>query len=245
MDARLIEHGAEPGDWNMAVDEALLATAQRGGPPCLRFYGWTPATLSLGYFQVAADRDLHPPSLAVPLVRRATGGGAILHQHELTYSFTTAARARSHAETEALYVAFHETARDLLAQLGVTSNLWGPVAGETGSEPFLCFQRRARGDLVAGEHKLLGSAQRRARGGLLQHGSLLLQTSPHAPELPGLSELAPAVPDLDELRRQWIRRLGERLGLRWEASELMDLERETACQLRGGKFGSFAWTLRR
>src|ERR1700690_2091076 len=74
------------GAWNMALDEALLEAAQNEGIATLRFYSWREATLSLGYFQGAADRRLHQASADCASVRRASGGGAILHDCELTYS---------------------------------------------------------------------------------------------------------------------------------------------------------------
>src|SRR6185295_18138238 len=74
------------GAWNMAVDEALLETAATTGQATLRFYQWQEPTLSLGYFQSVADRQQHAASLDCPVVRRASGGGAILPDRELTYS---------------------------------------------------------------------------------------------------------------------------------------------------------------
>ena len=174
----------------MAVDEVLLERAAEGAPPCLRFYRWSEPTLSLGYFQSVAARAEHPESRHVPLVRRSTGGGAILHHHELTYSWTCSTIHRSAAASRELYLAFHETARELLHPLGIQAELvTTPLLSVPGPEPFLCFQRRAEGDLVVGPHKILGSAQRRRQGALLQHGSLLLKTSDQAPQLAGLAAL--------------------------------------------------------
>src|SRR5882724_9809402 len=83
---RLIIDPPAHGAWNMAVDEALLESAAVDGIATLRLYQWSEPTLSLGYFQPAADRQTHPASRECPLVRRASGGGAILHDRELTYS---------------------------------------------------------------------------------------------------------------------------------------------------------------
>src|ERR1700690_1334272 len=76
---RLIWDDSSAGAWNMALDEALLESADADGLATLRFYRWSEPTLSLGYFQAAADRRLHPASLDCTLVRRSSGGGAILH----------------------------------------------------------------------------------------------------------------------------------------------------------------------
>src|SRR5688500_12298617 len=86
MDARLIVDSPANGSWNMALDEALFQTTQSSRQVTLRFYQWSAPTLSLGYFQAAADRQKHDASRDCPLVRRSTGGGAIVHDVELTYS---------------------------------------------------------------------------------------------------------------------------------------------------------------
>ena len=82
---RVIVDPPADGAWNMAVDEALLLSDERTGLT-IRFYQWEEPTLSLGYFQSLAEREQHPPSVDCPMVRRASGGGAILHDRELTYS---------------------------------------------------------------------------------------------------------------------------------------------------------------
>ncbi len=85
-DCRLIVHPPSPGAWNMAVDEALLMDAVENGVATLRFYQWSEPTLSLGYFQRYSDREQHAASRKCAVVRRQSGGGAILHDRELTYS---------------------------------------------------------------------------------------------------------------------------------------------------------------
>jgi lipoate-protein ligase A len=203
------------GTWNMALDEALLLQAAEGGPPTLRLYGWEQPTLSLGYFQRNADRQLHRPSLPCAAVRRTTGGGAILHDRELTYSCALPSGHRLARRAEDLYYAIHKSIVLALAQLGFIARLQscGPSAStparnaasnhgcsatqsisvaksaEMPPQPFLCFQRRTAGDVVLGEQKIAGSAQRRCRGAVLQHGSILLARSEYAPELRGIGDL--------------------------------------------------------
>ena len=87
MFCRLFIDPPAPGSWNMALDETLLESAADGGESSLRFYGWSQPTLSLGYFQPYDDRCQHAASRNCPAVRRASGGGAILHDREITYSF--------------------------------------------------------------------------------------------------------------------------------------------------------------
>jgi len=82
------------GSWNMAVDEVLLGAVAKSGTSALRFYQWKSPTLSLGYFQSYSERSKHPTSLAADALRRLSGGGAILHDRELTYSLILPASPR-------------------------------------------------------------------------------------------------------------------------------------------------------
>ena len=255
MEARLIIHAPAAGAWNMAVDEALLESAAGGGVACLRFYQWAEPTLTLGYFQACADRQSHAASLACPCVRRATGGGAIVHDRELTYSFTLPVAGRGIGELKPLYDAFHQTLIDELATFGAAATLCdGRRLGLAGSaeptppnspEPFLCFQRRSAGDVLLDEAKVCGSAQRRQRGALLQHGSVLLRRSLAAPELPGIEDLSGWPVGIAELVAGWQRRLADHLGLRLLPSHISDEESRCANELRVGKFESSSWNRRR
>jgi lipoate-protein ligase A len=245
MEVRVIIDPPAAGAWNMAVDEALLRTASEQQQIILRFYQWQPATLSLGYFQRLSDRAEHPASLALPVVRRASGGGAIVHDRELTYSLALPlAHTRKQAEL-AWYRALHETARDLLQEWGVPAEFWSGTPSPRDDAPFLCFQRRSAMDLVAGPHKLLGSAQRRSRTALLQHGSLLLGPSPAAPELPGAGafETGPLDPHL--VSAAWQQAVSERVGWRCQPSALRAAERDLAQSLAVTRFSGAAWTARR
>ena len=188
---RLVIDDACPGSWNMAVDEALLEQAAAGGTATLRFYRWSEPTLSLGYFQTYQSREGHRPSRDCPIVRRASGGGALVHDRELTYSFTAPISDRAAADVEQLYYAFHETMVSTLDSFGIEAALVTTAAAvKPTKEPFLCFQRRTAGDLLVGGAKVLGSAQRRRKSAVLQHGGLLISKSASAPELDGISELA-------------------------------------------------------
>lgn len=177
----------------MAVDQALLEFAAQQNCAVLRIYQWSEPTLSIGYFQRNQDRQSHPPSEGLTWVRRASGGGAIIHHHDITYSLSVPQRtSRLGASTE-LYDLVHGAWVEWLKQNGYPASKWSPqnrVQQGGDSKPFLCFERRATGDIVVGEHKLLGSAQRRIQGGMLQHGSLLIRTSGFSPQLIGLSNLA-------------------------------------------------------
>lgn len=242
-DCRLIVHAPAAGVWNMAVDEALLESTAGGGLPTLRFYQWNEPTLSLGYFQRFADRGTHAASLDCPIVRRTTGGGAILHDRELTYSLSVPAGHRLARRPAELYDRMHRSLVQALEQLGAASQVLatgadrGPMA-----EPFLCFQRRASGDVVQAGAKIAGSAQRRHRGAILQHGSVLVETSPAAPELPGLEQTARVVVQPERLLEHWRDPLARELELNFAPGELSAAEQSRANELVAEKFATVAWT---
>jgi lipoate-protein ligase A len=221
----------------MAVDETLLESAARENRLTLRSYQWSEPTLSLGYFQRYEDRQRHRASLAAVCVRRSTGGGAILHDRELTYSIAV---PQSHAlgrNAQQLYDALHQSLIDCLRKFGVADLC---LAAETsGSESFLCFQRRAIGDVLLGSHKVAGSAQRRRHSAVLQHGSILLSASQMAPELPGINDLTNATLTADELAARW------KLPFELEPGEFMPNECLRAAELAETRFDDRQWTLRR
>lgn len=236
--ALLVRDEARSGIDNMRIDDCLLQRASPDGPIVVRIYRWSEPTLSLGHFQqieeLADDTaSRSQPSLnRLPWVRRKTGGGAILHDQEITYSFVIPASkgVMDKGANEVLYRAVHEAVRDGLIDLGVeaalSENCTCAVATTAGEkEPFLCFQRRTPVDLVVGAHKVLGSAQRRTRTGLLQHGSLLLRASREFEALRGIEDLGEIPREfhwqewlLDRLREG----LGSILDLNYEDLELKD-----------------------
>jgi lipoyl(octanoyl) transferase len=245
MELRLIIDSPAPGQWNMAMDEALMHSAGRAGQGgSLRFYFWDVPTLSLGYFQSHADRAQHAASRDCPLVRRSTGGGAIVHARELTYSL--AVPAGIEADAAGLYTLFHQTLIDELATRSLRAALChDPPRRAARQEPFLCFLRRAEGDVVLGGHKVAGSAQRRHRRGVLQHGSVLLQTTPDAPELPGIEEIAHVQIDSGELIERWAQRIGRQMGASLVRDRPSDSEICEAEHCLRDKFSHPSWTCRR
>ncbi len=184
----IVETEPNFGAWNMAVDETLLETAIRDQTATMRWYRWSEPTLSLGYFQNPADVDADPQWSGVPRVRRLTGGGAILHHHEWTYSLALPAQQTLVKHPEELYDAVHLAVLTVLRTQGFTAALRGQTR-KLATEPFLCFSRGDSHDVVASGRKILGSAQRRRKGALLQHGSLLVRRSPLSPEHPGIEDL--------------------------------------------------------
>jgi lipoate-protein ligase A len=185
----LVEPNAHSGSWNMAVDESLLELALESEQCTVRIYSWETATVSLGYFQSSADFRSSNRFQDLPAVRRLTGGGAILHDRELTYSLALPSTHPLSADPTRLYETVHSAIIQLLASMGVQAAMRGTDESRS-DEPFLCFVRGDRHDILCHGSKVVGSAQRRRRGAVLQHGSLIVQASPHANEIPGICDLA-------------------------------------------------------
>lgn len=269
----------------MAVDQALLDLVTQ---PVLRLYRWETPTLTLGYFQATQDRDQHLESRDCPVLRRSTGGGAIMHDIELTYGLILPA-ALVPTKTSELYDRVHQTVARMLAKVGLTgllhpnrpiepepieqgSNLdpasffavSQPESTSSGSnrsvrhEPFLCFQRRAAGDLIlwptaqtfAGNaaetkigHKILGSAQRKRDGAVLQHGSILFQRSSRAPQLFGINDyLSPDQQyDLVGFSQELADRLLEQFNWSGALSHLTDQETTQAQAYQASRFSHPKW----
>lgn len=243
---RLLLSPPADGPTNMAVDAALLRCLVEGSMPTLRFYSWSSPTLSLGYFQPLKRRGEHPSSRGLAVVRRASGGGAIVHDHELTYSLVMPARLLTSAASTALYGVMHGAIINAFAEAGVQLKRFaGQETVCDGGEPFLCFQRRTAADVMLGGYKVLGSAQRRGRHGVLQHGSLLLAASTAAPELPGIADLCGRSSEPQELGQRIAAALTEPLGLTWHAGQLTEAEIEAAEQLHASKFANPKWNAKR
>ena len=183
---RLLPYALADGPRNMAADEVLLESAA-AGTASLRFYGWSQATLSLGYFQSEQVRRTEKALEQLPYVRRQTGGAALVHHHELTYALGLPA-GFPWQSGEPWLQRMHAIIASALGKLGFAASVYIPSAKEVFAGA-LCFQHFTAGDILIGSAKIVGSAQRRQRRALLQHGAILLASSPHAPVLPGIQEL--------------------------------------------------------
>jgi lipoate-protein ligase A len=177
--------------FNMGLDQALLES--RGAPTTLRFYTWKPSTLSLGYFQRAAD----VPELAdaTSVVRRITGGGAIHHHRELTFSIAAELdHPLYRGPIGESYARVHRAIAAALAEFGVAAELRGEraLASERAGSA-MCFHRSTPLDLVWNERKGVGSAQRRTGGRVLHHGSIKVGGSPLEGAVATLAEARPGV----------------------------------------------------
>ncbi|HEY8875885.1 MAG TPA: biotin/lipoate A/B protein ligase family protein [Desulfosporosinus sp.] len=175
---RYLPYAVYSGAENMAVDEALLLTmAHSQDPqPVLRFYGWSPATLSLGYAQSyhkEVDEEVCQAE-GIEIVRRPTGGRAVLHQYELTYSVIAPERDPhvSGTVTES-YLKISQALLKGLKAVGVPAEMVAS-GGLNQASSSACFDAPSWYELVVAGRKLVGSAQVRKEGMLLQHGSILL-----------------------------------------------------------------------
>jgi lipoate-protein ligase A len=234
------------GPANMALDEALLGLLADGADAAiLRTYGWTTPTLSLGYFQRAADAEREPRWSNVPLVRRLTGGGAIWHHRELTYALVVPAGHPLARPSTALYRAVHAAISESLVALGVRAIRRGdplPSEDRQRKRPFLCFTEAHPDDIVTDGAKIVGSAQRRRAGAVLQHGSVLLARSWRAPELLGLCDLAKVSADPWEWSERLIGSIPRALGLRPSALRVPDEVRKQAVEMESSRYRNPAWT---
>ncbi|MGC8855613.1 MAG: lipoate--protein ligase family protein [Anaerolineae bacterium] len=265
---RLLLTSPARGAWNMAVDEAILEHIGRGEvPPTLRLYAWNPACLSLGYAQPFADVDVtRLRSHGWEVVRRPTGGRAILHVDELTYSVI--GPAHHPLLVGSVLESYQRLAQALLAAI---RSLELPVQmEEEGSQTSaltnaVCFEVPSTYEITVKGKKLIGSAQARRKEGVLQHGSLPLTGD--------LTRITQALAFADENARQqaacrllarattveaalgravawetaaqaFVRAFETQLGLSFERGELSGSEIRRAEELIVEKYDHPAWTER-
>ncbi len=263
MNWRLLFDEADPcdahsGAWNMAVDETLLESVRVGGPVTVRFYAWSPPCLSFGRNQPA--RGIFDPSLAarrsIDLVRRPTGGSAVFHCLEVTYAVAASVGLLGGPRNS--YAEINHALVNGLARLGVAASTSASCArsGFAAEARTPCFQQVAKGEVVAGGGKLVGSAQRCERRAILQHGSILLDGD-QTPvlELQGraandaegpttLRELLGEVPDRASIHHALAAGFERYFGIRLAPAALGREERERARQLTL-RYRSDNWTWRR
>lgn len=234
----LIQIEDHDGPLNMAIDEVLWNRAARG-MPYLRLYGWAdrPA-LSLGYFQDSEEVRRDPRLRDLPFVRRLTGGGAIVHDDELTYSLALPARLAG--TTSDLYLRVHRAIAESMAELDIPATV-GVGSGSNSPAEMLCFQRGDRFAVRVRGIKVLGSAQRRRPEAVLMHGSLLMSSSSAAPGMVGLREILGSVRSVESLRQALTAAVERAVGLDLRSTELpLDLRLE-ANLLADSKYRTSSW----
>jgi len=256
------------GAWNMAVDEAVLEEVIQGtSPPTLRLYAWNPPCLSLGRAQPFTDVDISRlESYGWEVVRRMTGGRAILHTDELTYS--VAAPVDEPRVAGSLLESYNRLAGALLAavqDLGLLVEMKEGKAGNNTQPNPVCFEVPSSYEITVDGKKLIGSAQARRREGVLQHGSLPLTGD--------LSRICQALVFSDEPAREkaierllarattvesvlgrevdwetamqaFVRAFEAQLGLSFENGDLSASELSRAEELVNEKYAHPSWTER-
>ncbi|GBG57758.1 octanoyltransferase LipM [Sporomusaceae bacterium FL31] len=274
MKWRIINSGIQRAAVNMAVDEAILQAHAHGEvPPTIRFYGWEPAAVSLGYFQrAAAEVNIERcRKQGIDVVRRLTGGRAVLHDAELTYSVVV--RADHPLIPTTITASYRYFSGGILAglkRLGIDACMSIPAGayGQTkrSHTSAACFDAPSQYEITVQGRKMVGSAQVRKDGVVLQHGSILLTFDPElvasllnlpAPGMEALltGMLAKRAISLSEaLGREvgWQQAcqammdvFGSALGVEAEPGQLSQQEQDNACQLAHTKYSQDSWNLRR
>jgi len=262
---RVLDSGETEGYLNMAIDEAILWSCQKGDtPPTLRFYRWDQPTLSIGYsqnvfkeFNIAACRERK-----YPIVRRITGGRAVLHDQEVTYSVVVP--KRDSLFSTSVLEAYRLLGAGLVEgckRLGIEAQMLPRVvpgnSQGTGRSP-ICFSSPSWYEIVAGGKKLIGSAQRRLDGALLQQGSILTKFNPeplvailHAKSGEAVRELLDRITSMRELLKKEVsyqevisammKGFERGCGVMLQRGELTPLEWKMAYQLCQTKYSQDAW----
>jgi len=255
---RLLPTSCDGGARNMAIDEALLeryAHASCPLAPTLRFYSWSQPTLSLGRHQDYGD---HRPDVArelgVDVVRRPTGGRAVLHEHEQTYALV--ARLDTAPFDQGVVANYRRIAQALSAamrSLGVAAKAEGARQSRTPSAD--CFAVASLHEITVDGRKLIGSAQLRRRRAFLQHGSILIRPDPRrlarllechevTEQAVGLAQLLTSTPEPAAIEQALRRGFENAFGSGWSRGDLEQVERRHAAQLAASKYSGAAWTQR-
>ncbi|MFD1408180.1 biotin/lipoate A/B protein ligase family protein [Kroppenstedtia eburnea] len=272
---RLLHTGNRSSAENMAIDEAILTSVSEGeAPPTLRFYGWEPATLSIGYFQ-KVEKEVNRDRLrakGLGLVRRPTGGRAVLHDREVTYSvilaedypgMPTSVTDSYRVISTGLLEGFREL--DLQAEM-VPLETEEEKAQYASLGSAACFDSPSNYELVVEGRKVAGSAQTRQRGVILQHGSILLDLdvdllfdvlrfpSERVKErmkrgflnkAVAINQLRPEPVSFDEAVKAMTRGFEKGLQIRLEPGELTPREQELAQELVSSRYGRDEWNFKK
>ncbi len=268
---RLIKSGIRNGAWNMAIDEAILIAHSEGKvPPTLRFYGWNPPTLSIGYFQ-QVEREVNIDQVkkrGFGFVRRPTGGRAVLHDQELTYSVIVSENYPNMPSTIIdSYLLISQGLLEGFRQLGLKAEIVS-LEDEMSKQKHMslgtsaCFDAPSWYELVVEGRKVAGSAQTRQRGAILQHGSILLDLDAdalfdvlHVPSdqvkkrlkesfanrAVAINQLSAQSIGFEETMQAFISGFTKGMGINLISGELTPYEQRLATELVRSRYGSDTW----
>jgi len=243
MTCRLLPYGVADGPHNMAADEAMLETAAEG-VASLRFYGWSEATLSLGYFQMEAARRRDESLARLPYVRRFSGGATLVHHHELTYALALPSDQPWQGAVPWL-CRMHHIIAAALRSLDVGCDLVPGDSEPQRHDPVLCFRQWTAGDILVGGSKVVGSAQRKHRRALLQHGGILLAGSPFTPELSGITERSGRSLSSDSLQQTIRGEFARQTGWHLQPGDWTIAEQDRIEALVASRYASDGWNRKR
>lgn len=246
---RIIDTGPRDPFTNMAVDEALLRGYElQDSPPTLRIYGWEPAGISIGFSQDAAEVSMGRG--AMPVVRRITGGGAIVHRDELTYSLVCSGGDLGPAVTPVVssYKAISAFLIRFYKSLGLDAAFACDVfQGEKlGAPSTLCFASKEKYDIVVGGRKIGGNAQKRTRENIFQHGSIPITSGGKLPAgSASLEELLGRRPERKGLAALLIDAFVDTFRIEAEEGRMTASEEALCKELRANKYCSDEWNVGR
>ena len=237
---RFLDTGALPGALNMAVDQAILGLHANGkSPPTLRFYQWTPPAVSLGYCQKNHQLDMAAcRRLGIEVVRRPSGGRAVLHLGDLTYAVIAGTADGMPSAVIAAYRLICDGLVQGFRRLGIDALMGRGVMKPPQHE--ICFLRGTLGSIMYRKRKFVGSAQTWHASSMLQHGSIILVPQiealvslwPGSADSPAelraklegriisLQEIMGRLPEMEEVKAAIREGLARALGVRFEQGEL-------------------------
>ncbi len=264
---RFLDTGPCSAAFNMALDEAIAVSVRKEhSPPTLRLYGWDIPSVSIGYFQKISDIDVQfCIRKHIPLVRRPTGGRAILHGNEITYGFS--AKTTSDLFSKGLFDSYKKLSSALglaLSRIGVPAELNLARENRRSTSSVLqqknpiCFQSTSYGEITMNRKKIIGSAQKRWIDGLLQQGSIpfiideddmisifrLNTLHGMKKSFIGLQEMSPDL-DIEEMKDAIRISFEEIFGVRLDSSSPSGEEISLARELEDRKYLSHEWNFRR
>lgn len=259
MHWRLIEDVHRGAYFNMALDEAILkAVSEALSPPTLRLYQWSVPSISIGYFQKICDINTdYCKEKGYPVVRRTTGGMAILHDTELTYSFS--ARNDSEPFRGGLmqnYMVLSNALVSALRKLNLDAKL--NVVKNRRQRNVMCFKTTSYGEITVHGQKVIGSAQRRYHGSFLQQGTVLMDIDRNelyrvfkreysSDDDNGIGSVSQFIPSVStgDVRKALIKAFEEAFSMQFVTDSPTKFELKFAEQMEKRKYSQDEWNFRR